>query len=63
MKENFKNSYLLVFHTKFYDSFFYFVDLIEKNVAKIKIKFLEINFGRKKLSEITLYARTAFTRK
>ena len=42
---------------------FYFVDLVEENIAKIKIKFLEINFGRKKLSEVTLYTRTTFTRK
>ena len=32
-------------------------------MEKIKIKFLEIKFGGKKLSEVTLYARTAFMRK
>ena len=30
-------------------------------MEKIKIKFLEINFGGKKLPEVTLYAHTVFT--
>ena len=37
---------------------FYFVDLVEKNMVKIKRKFLEINFGGKnylKLPYITVY--------
>ena len=41
---------------------FYFVDLVEENKIKIKRKFFEINFGGKKLLEVTLYTRTVFTR-
>lgn len=35
VKENFKNSYLLVFHPKCYDYFFYFIDLEQESKLKI----------------------------
>ena len=35
---------------------FCFVDLVEENMAKIEIKFLESNFGGKLLIVVTLFA-------